>query len=254
MAEDKFKLPQSSYEELAKIIKGYGNLTKPASLDEVSKLTGLHTTVVSRNAGFLIAIGVLEPGAKKAITEPGRALARALEHEIPEEIQRGWRDVVESNEFLTKLLMSIRIRKGMTEETLTSHIAYSAGQPKKSGFMTGARTTIDILRVAGTITEADGKILPNEGTSPVTPTPPANSPGPPESLVPAPKQPTQPTAVLPTLPIAAKTVVTPGAAQVQINIDLTVECKPEDLDDLGPKLRAILDSISVVPDGAAGDS
>ena len=37
MPDDKVKLPRSSYDELCKIIKAYGRISKPASLDEVTR-------------------------------------------------------------------------------------------------------------------------------------------------------------------------------------------------------------------------
>jgi len=241
MAEEKFKLPGSSYEEVVKIIKGYGNLSKPASLDEVSKLTALHKTIVSRNAGFLIEIGVLDTGAKKAITEPGRTLARALEHEMPDEISKGWLDRVQATDFLTNILTSIRIRKGMTEETLTSHIAYSAGQPRKAGHMTGSRTIIDILRAAGCIKESDGKIIAPDSTEPLS--------GPDSTTYDSSEadnvtdQGETGLAGEKNVQSVAQTVLQTPDATVRINIDIKVECKPEDLEELGPKLRKMLDSI-----------
>jgi len=41
MADDKFKLPLSSYEELTKIIKSYGHFNAPAGLEEVRKFIGM---------------------------------------------------------------------------------------------------------------------------------------------------------------------------------------------------------------------
>ena len=56
------------YEELTKIIKAYGRFSVPVGLDNVSKFIGIHTTIISGNAGFLIAVGVLDPGARKVLT------------------------------------------------------------------------------------------------------------------------------------------------------------------------------------------
>lgn len=55
MADDKFKLPSSSYEELAKIIKFYRQFSVPAGLDEVSKLIGMDKieSYLARLAGRL---------------------------------------------------------------------------------------------------------------------------------------------------------------------------------------------------------
>lgn len=246
MTEEKFKLPGSSYEELAKIIKGYGNMSKPASLDDVSKLTGLHKTIVSRNAGFLIEIGVIDSGSKKSVTSHGQGLARALEHDMPEEIANGWLDRIKTTDFLSNILTSIRIRKGMTDETLTSHIAYSAGQPKKSGHMTGARTVIDILRLAGMIEELDGKIVANDLSDPadssINPDPITS-----KNVIPESQDSTNTTTSTQELS-TTKTVIQNSDAIVRINIDLKVACKPEDLDDMGEKLRRLLDNISSTDD------
>ncbi len=102
MPDERFKLPRSSYEELCKIIRAYGRVPKPASLDEVNALAGVGTTVVSANNLFLASVGVIEGGKAKAPTPKGKELASALEHEIPDEIQRQWSRVVQENVFLSK--------------------------------------------------------------------------------------------------------------------------------------------------------
>lgn len=162
MPDDKFKLPQSSYEELTKIIKAYGHFSEPVDLDHVSKLVGIHGTIISGNAGFLIGIGILEPASRKILTSNGRSLAHALEHDMPDEIRAWWSRIISGSDFLTRLQAAVRIRNGMDQQTLEAHIAYSAGQPKKAQFMTGARTIIDILRAAELIREMDGKYVSSE--------------------------------------------------------------------------------------------
>lgn len=159
MEIDKFKMPQSSYNELTKIIKAYGHIDQAASLDDVSKFVGLHTTIISRNAGFLTSCGIIDPGQKKIATPLGRNLAHALEHDVAEDIKLWWRKVINQSDFLTKLITAIKIRNGMETETLEAHIAYSAGQPKKPQYMTGARTIIDILLAAEVVMEDNNKII-----------------------------------------------------------------------------------------------
>src|SRR3972149_11556028 len=127
--EERFRLPSSSYEELVKIVKAYGNLTKEAVPAEVSQLAVVHPTVVSHNNAFLVTIGVITGGKKKMVTEKGRALARALDHDMPDAITQNWREIVLSNEFMQKLVTAVRIRKGMEPSTLQAHVAYSAGIP-----------------------------------------------------------------------------------------------------------------------------
>jgi hypothetical protein len=235
MADDKFKLPQSSYEELTKIIKSYGHFTEPADLTELSKLSSLHTTIVSRNNGFLIAIGILEPGSRKVLSPMGRALSRALEHEMPDEMRQSWRDVVTSNDFLSKIIAAIRIRSGMDQQTLEAHVAYSAGQPKKPQFMTGARTVIDILKAAEVIKEADGKYIADTpaiaveavGTAAGSST--AHGVG--SFTV---------TGIREGRPQLVR--ASPGHTY-QLNINVNINCAPEDLRELGKKLRHVIQQL-----------
>lgn len=233
MTDEKFKMPQSSYEELTKVIKAYGHVTEPVGLEDVSRLVGLHTTIISRNAGFLTGAGILEPGQKKIATSLGRNLAHALEHEMPDEIRKCWRSVIDQTDFLTKILTAIKIRNGMDSSTLEAHVAYSAGQPKKPQFMTGARTIIDIIRAAELVTESDGKLVYAGGE------------GSPESI--------KDTELPPSIPATSTTPVSTVARQVvvaesqtpncQIRINVSITCTPNDLDGLGAKLRNLLDTI-----------
>ncbi|GAG75358.1 unnamed protein product, partial [marine sediment metagenome] len=149
MAEDKVKLPRSSYDELCKIIMAYGRINQPAQLTHIVSVTGMGKTAISANNSFLSTIGVIEGGKYKTATPSGRELATALEHEIPEEISLKWRDIVENNEFLNKMVLAVNIRKSMQVTSFESHIAYSAGETKSKQVMTGARAVIDILRLTG---------------------------------------------------------------------------------------------------------
>lgn len=235
MPEEKLKLPKSSYEELSKIIKAYGHFKEPASLEEVSKLVGIHSTVISGNSGFLLETDVLQPGTKKVLTSKGRELARALEHEMPDEIRSRWRQIVMECEFIAKLVSAVKIRKGMDEATLTSHIAYSAGQPKKPQFMTGARTIIDILRGAELIVEQDGKFTVTDSEAYNAGTSDKDESRPPKSAIAA----TEPVV----LPLISDKSSAATSAAVNINIEIKVSCALEDLEILGIKLRKLVSEI-----------
>jgi len=142
MAEE-FPLPSSSCKELIKIIRAYGRIGTEASLGDVSKLAVMGETSVSGNNKFLIALGIIKAGQKKAITPLGDELAKALDHEMPDEIAAKWRAVVNATDFLERVIAAVRIRKTMDEASLESHVAYSAGQPKTPAVATGARTVVD---------------------------------------------------------------------------------------------------------------
>ena len=236
MADDKIKLPRSSYEELSKIIKAYGRYDKPVSLDEISHATGINRTVVSGNNGFLSYIGVIEGARNKQITNPGRILSHALMHEIPEEVEKGWRAIVHENDFLSKMLLAVRIRKGMEVNALQSHIAYSAGLPKNGATSTGARAVIDILRSSGLVSESDDKIVPVESqeerreessTTSVRLSPTTGN--------------LEITSNRPTFEIGRAPT---GFGGVSINIQLRIDAKPEELDGLGSKLRQLLEDLT----------
>jgi hypothetical protein len=243
MAEEKFKLPRSSFDELVKIIRAYGHLQAPVSLDEVSRVAAMHQTRISANAGFLLGVGIIEGGAKKQATAKGRQLSRALEHEMPDEMRQSWRTVIAEADFLSRLLTAIRIRKGMDGDTLEAHIAYSAGQPKTSQVMTGARTVIDILRAAELVVESDGKFTAKEDIG--------GQGFKPESLTPPVKDtPTPPQVVAPTVTVQAPGLVAANSGAgvlVQVNIQLRIDCSANQLTGLGAKIKAVIDDIAAFP-------
>lgn len=72
MAET-FKLPCSSYEELIKLFQAYANTKEGTalSLDEITQATGVPRTIVSKNNGFMVQVGLITEGNKKAATETG---------------------------------------------------------------------------------------------------------------------------------------------------------------------------------------
>lgn len=229
MPEEKIKLPRSSYEELAKIVKSYGHFDSPVNLDEVSKLVGIGPTNVSANHAFLIEIEILEKGQKKVATTKGKMLAQALEHEMPHEIQNSWRRIVDENDFLTKLIASIRIRNGMDESSLESHIAYSAGEAKSGQVMTGARTVIDILRAAAVIEEDNGKLVAANGEPKASPPSDADT-----------QKPATTTNQVADIPLSTSAVVQPG---LQISIEVRVDCSFDQLDQLGAKLVKLKETL-----------
>ncbi len=226
MAEE-FPLPGSSYKELIKIIQGYGRTGTEATLADVARLTAMNETVISGNNKFLIAIGVVKGGKKKTITPIGMELATSLEHNLPEETAANWRAIIEATDFLQKVIAAVRIRKGMDESSLESHVAYSAGQPKTPGVATGARTVVDILTAAGLLKEEGGNLIASTPEPRPIPETVEKSLSISDSM-------SMRDSVQPQLSPAAR------LDGVQLNIDVTVQCTPKDLDELGHKLRKVL--------------
>lgn len=121
---DNISLPSSSYEEIVKIIKAYSHQNGPASLDDVSKLAGMHRTAISGSNKFLVETGLISTGNKKTMTELGKRLGRALEHNQVYDIKSCWKEVVSGNEVFAGLVTTVRIKDGMTAESLASHTLY----------------------------------------------------------------------------------------------------------------------------------
>lgn len=231
MTDDKFKLPGSSYEELAKIIQAYNAAGSPANLSEVGKLAHVHDTIVSRNNGFLLEAGIIAGGKAKTMTELGVKLARALDHNMAEEVSALWREVVDNNDFLSKIVSSVRIRKGLDDSALQSHIAYSAGQKKTAQARAGSGAIIEILKAADLLRDDDGRLVATPVLSEST-----------RSNV----SPLETTSNAATAEVRENhmTHSNKKSQEIQIRIDVRIDCKPSELDGLGEKLRDVLKTIN----------
>jgi hypothetical protein len=233
MAEEKFRLPRSSYEQLVRIIQAYGQFNAEATLDEVANIAGTQRTVVSANNGFLADTGLLAGGNKKILTDPGRGLARALEFDNQEDTQRLWREVISDTDFFRSVLSAVRIRRGMDASTLQTHIAYSAGLPKNKGVMTGAACVIDVLEVAGLLREDEGKLVAVPAEDVEARDVSVVSPSANEAEMPPPPQ----------VGEERGPVVVRGRPGVQIQIQIA--CSADEIEDLAPKLRKLLEELEV---------
>lgn len=243
MAEDKFKLPRSSYEEICKIVKAYGHLSQPGSLDEVSRLCAVNKIAISANNAFLVNIEVIEGGQKKSATQKGRELAQALEHELPDQIQEGWARVVRENEFLGKMAAAVKIRGKMDSSAIESHIAYSAGEAKSAQVMTGARAVVDILRAAGVVRENEGQLTSTERKLQTI-----------EATLQVPLEPVVAEAAGQTTTLRIPRTVA-GSTSVALHIELRIDAKPSELDELGEKIRKLLRELNKPgEDGGVNDS
>ena len=225
MTDSEFKLPSSSFSEIGKIIQAYAQINKPASLDDISKRTGINTTTVSGNNGFLISIGVVEGGKSKSATAIGKKLGDALGHSLEEESRFILRQIVEDTEFLKNVLGAIRIRRGMEEGSLRSHIAYSAGAGKSPSVTTGAGAVLELLVRSGAVQEEDGKYVVGL---------PVDAPLPTETSTPS------VSANVLRVTEAIQPLVVEPRAGISLSIEVKISCGPDDLDGLGDKLRKIL--------------
>ena len=221
-----FALPSSSYRELTKIIGAYGKAPENSVPADVGRFIGINESIVSANNGFLKAVGVITGGKKKNTTAAGKALAAAYEYDKQDEIAHTWRSLIESNDFLQKIVAAVRIRKGMDESSLDAHVAYSAGQPKTPRTLTGAGTVVEILKIAGVLREEGGNLVAAPETS-------LTSEIVEQRLVLGDSMHQD---------VAPSNVIVPARAPsgVSLSIEVRVQCTPADLDSLGHKLRQVL--------------
>jgi hypothetical protein len=227
MAESEFRLPGSPYEELVNIIVAYGTRDEAARPGDVSKLDSVHQSSVSRNNGFLTEIGVLQGETKKLITRRGRALALALARKDKEEIRRNWRGIVATNEFLQNVVAAVKLREGMLYPTVQAYVAHAAGQPRNKPVMTGAGAIVEILKIAGLLREEAGELVATfDGELDVV-----------EDI--AMEELSNEEEAEPLLSATVETSEGPA-----VKIHLHVQCTADDLEDLAPRLRALLRELS----------
>ncbi len=223
MAENEFRLPGSTYEGLVNIIVAYGTRNEAAGPGDVSKLDAVHQSSVSRTNAFLTSIGILRGEREKIVTPQGRALALALERRDRAGIKRNWREIVSTSEFLQNVVAAVKLREGMLYATIQAYIAHAAGQPRNKPVMTGASAIIEILKVADLLEERNGEIVATvdeefeEKTSDTRPGMP------------------DPTEI---------SISTDGADTPAVNIHLHVQCSPDEIEDLAPRLKALLRELS----------
>lgn len=241
MAEEGFRLPGSSYEDLANIIVAYGTRDEASNPGDVSKLDIVHQSSVSRNNAFLISVGILAGDREKFVTEKGRALALALARKDRSAIQRKWRELVSREEFMQNVLSAVKLREGIFPSTLQAYIAHYAGQPRNKPVMTGASAIIGILKAAGLLREEAGMLVANYDDNPGEP-------------------PAAPVTERPTADTGKDDVREESGRQTEISVSsgpasgeerngtgvtvhVHVNCAPEDLEDLAPKIKRLLREI-----------
>jgi hypothetical protein len=231
MAEREFRLPGSSYEELVNIIVAYGTRDEAARPGDVGKLNAVHQSSVSRSNAFLTEIGVLQGETKKLITRRGRALAHALARKDEAEIRRNWRAIVASNEFLQNVVAAVKLREGMIYPTVQAYVAHAAGQPRNKPVMTGAGAIVEILKTAGLLREEAGELVATfDGELE------------PEDLIYAADEFSTETPEEQEKPLISATVEADDGPAVKIHLHF--QCTADEIEDLAPRLKALLRSLS----------
>lgn len=158
---DVYKLPVSSYDELIKTIKVYGSgkVGIPMSLDDLVKSSGMSKTIISKNNGFLVQLGLISEGNKKAPSDICKKLANAYNMSLQEQIVVIWREIINQDEFITKMVSVIGIKGKLSKNEYINHIVFSSNCGSGAGYKAGAAAIIEILKTINAVSEYDGNII-----------------------------------------------------------------------------------------------
>jgi hypothetical protein len=233
MTEREFRLPGSPYEELVNIIVAYGTRDEAARTGDVGKLDAAHQSSVSRNNGFLTEIGVLQGESKKLITRRGRALALALARKERAEIRRHWRAIVATNEFLQNVVAAVKLREGMLYPTVQAYVAHAAGQPRNKPVMAGAGAIVEILKAAGLLREEAGELVAT-----------FEEEFEPEDLGMENGSLAEVAETSDSEPAISATVDDVADENPLVRIHLHIQCTADEIEDLAPRLKALLRELS----------
>jgi hypothetical protein len=203
----------------------------------VGKLDSVHQSSVSRNNAFLTEIGVLQGESKKLITRRGRSLAVALARKDNAEVRSNWRAIVAASEFLQNVVSAVKLREGMLYPTVQAYIAHAAGQPRNKPVMNGAGAIIEILKASSMLKEEAGELVAtfDEGPEDIAPEDgsPAKTSEWKESVV---------SATVDEAPADA-----PAGTPPTVSIHVQVRCTADEIEDLAPRLKALLRELSTEP-------
>jgi hypothetical protein len=207
----------------------------------VGKLDSVHQSSVSRNNAFLTEIGVLQGESKKLITRRGRSLALALARKDEADVRSNWRAIVSASEFLQNVISAVKLREGMLYPTVQAYIAHAAGQPRNKPVMNGAGAIIEILKASGMLKEEAGELVAtfDERQEDVAP----------EDGSPARTSEWKESVVTATVGEASGDApgVSPGGTPPTVNIHVQVRCTADEIEDLAPRLKALLRELSTEP-------
>lgn len=229
MAEPTFRLPVAGFEQIARILKAYVGASKgipftPVKLDDVAKRAAISKPAVSGNNAFLASLNLIEGGNNKQLTHRGLRAALTLDHPGTPEAFEAWTDVIEASPDLERVLDAVRIRRGMDEDALLSHIVLTAGVPKTARSLTGAHTIVEVLEFAGVLRESEGTFrveTPAEASDRST---------------------TPEVEAVPSLSIQPSRST--AASRVALNVHIWVSAKDVDFDELADELKQLLSRLS----------
>jgi hypothetical protein len=240
MAEATLRLPVASFEQISRILHSYLLAAKrqagvATKLDDVAQRAAMNKTAVSGNNAFLSSLGLIQGGNNKELTPLGLRAALTLDHPNTPEAREAWNAVIEASPDLERILDAVRIRKGMNEDALLSHIVLTAGVPKTARSLTGARTIVDLLEFGGVLQERDGTFtaIPTDVYDVLTVT---------GTNVPSVAEATE--GPVATAGGAGRSARVGGAGGFTVNVHLWVNAKETDLEELADELKQFISRLA----------
>jgi hypothetical protein len=136
------------------------------------------------------------------------------------------------------VVSAVKLREGMLYPTVQAYIAHAAGQPRNKPVMNGAGAMIEILKTSGMLREEAGELV---ATFDERPEEVALEDG-------SPAQISDTNDVVVTVGEAARTPAgAPVGTSPTVSIHVQVRCTPGEIDDLAPRLKALLRELSTEP-------
>lgn len=242
MEDTSFQLPVTGYDVIVRIIKGYlhaGADKDAVSVSSVADTTAMKRPNISANNKFLLAMGIIERvGKGYKLSQDGLHLAKILDFYDDDtiEVREAWKNLVEKNEFLQRVTAAVKVRGSMDVEAFARHIALTSGAPNKRHYLTGARTVITILQLAGEVNEAD------DGTLTVAPSDSLTG----LSEMGSTKQPLQNAA--PTGVLVSKESKAVGKEYLPVPFTIMVHISPkttdQEIDEMAQKIKRLMERLS----------
>jgi hypothetical protein len=130
------------------------------------------------------------------------------------------------------VVSAVKLREGMLYPTVQAYIAHAAGQPRNKPVMNGAGAIIEILKASGMLKEEAGELVATFEERP-------------EDIVPEDGSPAQISDTKES--VVSATVGDPMGTTPTVSIHGQVRCTADEIEDLAPKLKALLRELSTEP-------
>jgi hypothetical protein len=155
----KFPMPESSWEVIKKILRGYRAVQDHESptVEGIAKLAGIHRPVLSMNNNFLREIGIVQP-EKYKLTDLGSRLAAGITMSNSALTASAIQTVIRQNGVLNTLMGMLDARGEMSIPDFKAELMLLVGLNEKSRQLHFVKTVLDMFQDGGLIRINDNMI------------------------------------------------------------------------------------------------